>query len=148
MQLFLNQTSDHNLLSYFFIFIFLSQTQDNITVRWDLGLNKKRIAYFTLPKTDSGGNSLNLTSSQWFCGAYRTPSHPPSVLGIARNLPDPAFFLIFFLACVLGLDFTSVLVEFFAMLWVHGPQFSYSSFYSRKVFNSSRVHPRYAANAR
>uniref|UniRef100_A0A3Q1C453 Upf1 domain-containing protein n=1 Tax=Amphiprion ocellaris TaxID=80972 RepID=A0A3Q1C453_AMPOC len=31
-----------------------SQTQDNITVRWDLGLNKKRIAYFTLPKTDSG----------------------------------------------------------------------------------------------
>ncbi|KAK1790837.1 hypothetical protein P4O66_014696, partial [Electrophorus voltai] len=33
-----------------------SQTQDNITVRWDLGLNKKRIAYFTLPKTDSGGN--------------------------------------------------------------------------------------------
>ncbi|KAB0406646.1 hypothetical protein E2I00_018652 [Balaenoptera physalus] len=30
-----------------------SQTQDNITVRWDLGLNKKRIAYFTLPKTDS-----------------------------------------------------------------------------------------------
>lgn len=32
------------------------QTQDNITVRWDLGLNKKRIAYFTLPKTDSGGN--------------------------------------------------------------------------------------------
>lgn len=30
------------------------QTQDNITVRWDLGLNKKRIAYFTLPKTDSG----------------------------------------------------------------------------------------------
>lgn len=36
--------------------VFLPQTQDNITVRWDLGLNKKRIAYFTLPKTDSGGN--------------------------------------------------------------------------------------------
>lgn len=36
------------------------QTQDNITVRWDLGLNKKRIAYFTLPKTDSG---IYL----WFC---------------------------------------------------------------------------------
>lgn len=33
---------------------FSKQTQDNITVRWDLGLNKKRIAYFTLPKTDSG----------------------------------------------------------------------------------------------
>ncbi|XP_036137767.1 regulator of nonsense transcripts 1 isoform X3 [Molossus molossus] len=35
-----------------------SQTQDNITVRWDLGLNKKRIAYFTLPKTDSGNEDL------------------------------------------------------------------------------------------
>uniref|UniRef100_A0A8C5I3L0 ATP-dependent helicase RENT1 n=1 Tax=Gouania willdenowi TaxID=441366 RepID=A0A8C5I3L0_GOUWI len=42
-----------------------SQTQDNITVRWDLGLNKKRIAYFTLPKTDSGGNFLSFTSSQY-----------------------------------------------------------------------------------
>ncbi|XP_040597987.1 regulator of nonsense transcripts 1 isoform X3 [Mesocricetus auratus] len=35
-----------------------SQTQDNITVRWDLGLNKKRIAFFTLPKTDSGNEDL------------------------------------------------------------------------------------------
>lgn len=31
-----------------------SQTQANITVRWDVGLNKKRLAYFQLPKTDSG----------------------------------------------------------------------------------------------
>lgn len=30
-----------------------SQTQDNVTVRWDIGLNKKYIAYFTLVKTDS-----------------------------------------------------------------------------------------------
>lgn len=30
-----------------------SQTQGNITVRWDVGLNKKRLAYFQLPKTDS-----------------------------------------------------------------------------------------------
>ncbi|KAH3839137.1 regulator of nonsense transcripts 1-like [Dreissena polymorpha] len=29
-----------------------SQTQDNIVVRWDLGLNKKRIAYFNLPKAN------------------------------------------------------------------------------------------------
>lgn len=40
------------MLNNFLYHIF--QTQDNITVRWDLGLNKKRIAYFTLPKTDSG----------------------------------------------------------------------------------------------
>ncbi|XP_030386590.1 regulator of nonsense transcripts 1 homolog [Scaptodrosophila lebanonensis] len=30
-----------------------SATQDNIEVRWDVGLNKKTIAYFTLAKTDS-----------------------------------------------------------------------------------------------
>ncbi|CAG5132003.1 unnamed protein product [Candidula unifasciata] len=29
-----------------------SQTQDNIVVRWDTGLNKKRIAYFCLPKAN------------------------------------------------------------------------------------------------
>lgn len=45
---------------------FSLQTQDNITVRWDLGLNKKRIAYFTLPKTDSGVNSFNSTSCVLF----------------------------------------------------------------------------------
>lgn len=31
-----------------------SQTQDNITVRWDLGLNKKRTAYFHFPKANEG----------------------------------------------------------------------------------------------
>uniref|UniRef100_A0A336KT50 DNA helicase n=1 Tax=Culicoides sonorensis TaxID=179676 RepID=A0A336KT50_CULSO len=30
-----------------------SQTQDNIEVRWDVGLNRKSIAYFTLAKVDS-----------------------------------------------------------------------------------------------
>ena len=29
-----------------------SQTQENITVRWDIGLNKKRVAYFQFPKED------------------------------------------------------------------------------------------------
>lgn len=31
-----------------------SQTQDNIVVRWDVGLNKKKIAYFHFPKTNEG----------------------------------------------------------------------------------------------
>jgi regulator of nonsense transcripts 1 len=35
-----------------------SQTQDNIEVRWDIGLNKKTIAYFTLAKTDGGRQTL------------------------------------------------------------------------------------------
>ena len=30
-----------------------SQTQENVSMRWDLGLNKKHIAYFHLPKDDS-----------------------------------------------------------------------------------------------
>lgn len=31
-----------------------SQTQTDISVRWDLGLNQKRIAWFVLPKLESG----------------------------------------------------------------------------------------------
>ncbi|CAF5154631.1 unnamed protein product, partial [Rotaria sp. Silwood1] len=31
-----------------------SQTQENISVRWDMGLNKKRLAYFYLPKANEG----------------------------------------------------------------------------------------------
>ena len=31
-----------------------SQTQTDITVRWDLGLNQKRVAWFCLPKLESG----------------------------------------------------------------------------------------------
>ncbi|KAL0409294.1 UNVERIFIED_CONTAM: Regulator of nonsense transcripts 1 [Sesamum radiatum] len=30
-----------------------SQSKDNITIRWDIGLNKKRIAYFVFPKEDN-----------------------------------------------------------------------------------------------
>lgn len=31
-----------------------SQTQTDITIRWDVGLNQKRIAWFVLPKLESG----------------------------------------------------------------------------------------------
>ena len=31
-----------------------AQTQDNVHVRWDVGLNKKTVAYFPLVKTNSG----------------------------------------------------------------------------------------------
>ncbi|KAL5990593.1 Regulator of nonsense transcripts 1-like protein [Asimina triloba] len=30
-----------------------SQSKDNVTIRWDIGLNKKRIAYFVFPKEDN-----------------------------------------------------------------------------------------------
>ena len=31
-----------------------SQTQEDVVVRWDVGLNRKRIAYFLLPKLEQG----------------------------------------------------------------------------------------------
>ncbi|GAY49723.1 hypothetical protein CUMW_121290 [Citrus unshiu] len=30
-----------------------SQSKDNVTIRWDIGLNKKRVAYFVFPKEDN-----------------------------------------------------------------------------------------------
>ncbi len=39
-----------------------SQTQDNIVVRWDVGLNKKRIAYFHFNKANDGKGNFNLSS--------------------------------------------------------------------------------------
>ena len=43
-----------------------SQTQANVQVRWDVGLNKKRIAHFQLPKTDSGKSKLITVQSILF----------------------------------------------------------------------------------
>jgi len=42
-----------------------SQTQNGVTVRWDMGLNKKRIAWFSIPKSDTElrlmtGDELNM----------------------------------------------------------------------------------------
>ena len=37
-----------------------SQTQDNIVVRWDVGLNKKKIAYFNFAKTNEGSLKARL----------------------------------------------------------------------------------------
>jgi regulator of nonsense transcripts 1 len=31
-----------------------SQTENDITIRWDMGLNQKRIAWFSMPKLESG----------------------------------------------------------------------------------------------
>ena len=52
-----------------------SQTQDNIVVRWDVGLNKKRIAYFHFAKANEGNIFilLLLNGFVWqlmFCGDY------------------------------------------------------------------------------
>lgn len=31
-----------------------AQTENNITIRWDMGLNQKRLAWFAMPKLESG----------------------------------------------------------------------------------------------
>ena len=31
-----------------------SQTQDNITVKWEISLSQKRVAYFSFPRQDGG----------------------------------------------------------------------------------------------
>ena len=41
-----------------------SQTQENIDVRWHMGLNKKTIAYFNLAKND---NDLRLMHGKYLC---------------------------------------------------------------------------------
>eukprot|EP00252_Welwitschia_mirabilis_P000533 TRINITY_DN10503_c0_g1_i5.p1 TRINITY_DN10503_c0_g1~~TRINITY_DN10503_c0_g1_i5.p1 ORF type:complete len:1206 (+),score=237.50 TRINITY_DN10503_c0_g1_i5:291-3908(+) len=52
-----------------------SQSKDNITVRWDIGLNKKRIAYFVFPKED---NELRLVPGDELRLRYSGDvTHPP-----------------------------------------------------------------------
>eukprot|EP01027_Heterolobosea_sp_BB2_P017330 GEZU01024570.1.p1 GENE.GEZU01024570.1~~GEZU01024570.1.p1 ORF type:complete len:1077 (+),score=269.79 GEZU01024570.1:179-3232(+) len=50
-----------------------SQTQQNITVRWDMGLNKKRVAYFLFPKEE---NEIRLVPGDELRLRYNGPNHP------------------------------------------------------------------------
>ena len=43
-----------------------SQSKDNLTVRWDIGLNKKRIAYFVFPKVIIDSSVVYLVLCVWF----------------------------------------------------------------------------------
>ena len=50
-----------------------SQTQENIEVRWDMTLSKKRVAYFKFPRQDGGLFiilSLSLPYSGYFSRGY------------------------------------------------------------------------------
>ncbi|XP_061409775.1 regulator of nonsense transcripts 1 isoform X1 [Lethenteron reissneri] len=64
-----------------------SQTQDNITVRWDVGLNKKRIAFFSLPKTDSA--DMRLMQGDEICLRYKGELAAPwKGIGHVIKVPD------------------------------------------------------------
>ena len=51
-----------------------SQTQGGIEVRWDVGLNKKKIAYFNFPRRDGGGCGQNV--GEWY-SIFPLPRHAP-----------------------------------------------------------------------
>ncbi|KAK7038214.1 regulator of nonsense transcripts 1 [Favolaschia claudopus] len=68
-----------------------SQTQTDITVRWDLGLNQKRVAWFCLPKLESGevrlavGDELRLRYAGEMHKAWEGVGH---VIKIPNNVSD------------------------------------------------------------
>ncbi|GHJ90272.1 hypothetical protein NliqN6_6674 [Naganishia liquefaciens] len=75
-----------------------SQTETNITVRWDVGLNQKRIAYFAMPKLESGevrlavGDELRLKFVGSGMGGFGRGSvdweGEGSVIKIPNNISD------------------------------------------------------------
>ncbi|CAG8464750.1 11326_t:CDS:10 [Ambispora leptoticha] len=68
-----------------------SQTQDDIVVRWDIGLNQKRIAWFYLPKLESGevrlavGDELRLRYRGELHQSWECVGH---VIKIPNNVSD------------------------------------------------------------
>ncbi|RGB37792.1 P-loop containing nucleoside triphosphate hydrolase protein [Rhizophagus diaphanus] len=68
-----------------------SQTQDDIVVRWDIGLNQKRIAWFYLPKLESGevrlaiGDELRLRYRGELRQSWEDVGH---VIKIPNNVSD------------------------------------------------------------
>lgn len=63
-----------------------SQTQDNIEVRWDVGLNRKTIAYFTLAKSDG---DMKLMHGDELRLSYVGEIHKPwSTTGHVIKVPD------------------------------------------------------------
>ncbi|XP_070541842.1 regulator of nonsense transcripts 1-like [Ptychodera flava] len=63
-----------------------SQTQDNIVIRWDIGLNKKRIAHFNFPRRDG---DLKLMHGDELRIRYLGELHKPwSGVGHVVKIPD------------------------------------------------------------
>ncbi|KAI9030415.1 RNA helicase-domain-containing protein [Hyaloraphidium curvatum] len=68
-----------------------SQTQDDVVVRWDMGLNMKRVAYFLLPKLEQG--DIKLAVGDELVLKYRGELHAPwegngNVVKIPNNMSD------------------------------------------------------------
>jgi regulator of nonsense transcripts 1 len=74
-------------------FVKESQTQTDITVRWDLGLHQKRVVWFGLPKLESGevrlaaGNELRLRYTGETHKAWEGVGHVIKVPNSSSSLP-------------------------------------------------------------
>jgi len=67
-----------------------SQTQTDITVRWDLGLNQKRVAWFCLPKLESG--EVRLAVGDELRLRYQGELHKPwEGVGHVIKIPNSAY---------------------------------------------------------
>jgi regulator of nonsense transcripts 1 len=67
-----------------------SQTQTDITVRWDLGLNQKRVAWFVLPKLESG--EVRLAAGDELRLRYTGEMHKPwEGVGHVIKVPNSTF---------------------------------------------------------
>lgn len=76
-----------------------SQTETNITVRWDVGLNQKRIAYFAMPKLESGevrlavGDELRLKFVGSGMGGFGRGSVDWEGEGSVIKIPNSEFYV-------------------------------------------------------
>ena len=72
-----------------------SQTQSDLTVRWDLGLNQKRIAWFCLPKLESG--EVRLAVGDELRLRYQGEIHKPwEGVGHVIKIPNSKFCSLFY----------------------------------------------------
>lgn len=68
-----------------------SQTQTDISIRWDLGLNHKRVAWFNLPKLESG--EVRLAVGDELRLRYQGELHKPwEGVGHVLKIPNSLFF--------------------------------------------------------
>ena len=64
-----------------------SQSQEDVTVRWDMGLNMKRVAYFVLPKVEQG--EIRLATGDEIVLKYNGELHAPwEGLGPVIKIPN------------------------------------------------------------
>ena len=71
-----------------------SQAQDNVVVRWNMGLNRKHIACFFLPKLQSGEVKLNIGDELMlrYCGDQsRAWEGTGQVIKVTNNTSDEVF---------------------------------------------------------